>query len=152
MFTSAYLRGHPPGRGRWHAPSSRHLRAWLSVCGRCSFGVLFLSCVCVSVGGVALAVCVCVCDLLIFLHLSICLSIYLYVFSTWRPNPRLRRKNAHVPGRCIHIHIRINMCSFTSAYLSICLSIDMYSHLASQSPSATYECTSHGSTVRNARR
>jgi len=60
--------GHPPGRGRWHAPSSRHLRALLSVCGGCSFGGLFLSCVCVGVGGVVLCRCVCVCDLLIVLH------------------------------------------------------------------------------------
>ena len=30
----------PPGRGSWHAPSSCHLRALLSVCGRCSLGGL----------------------------------------------------------------------------------------------------------------
>jgi len=35
------------------------------VCGRCSFGMLFLSCVCVSVSGVLFSLCVC--DLLIFL-------------------------------------------------------------------------------------
>jgi len=54
----------------WHAPSSRHLRAFLSVCGGCSFGGLGCCscrvCVCVGVGGVVLCrcVCVCVCDLL----------------------------------------------------------------------------------------
>jgi len=89
------LRSHPPGRGRWHAPSSHHLRALLSVCARCSFGglgccscrVLLSVCgrcsfgglgccscrvrVCVGVGGVVLCRCVCVCDLLIFLHTAI---------------------------------------------------------------------------------
>ena len=42
----------------------------LFVFGRCSFGVLFLSCVCVCWcrGCCSLSVCVCVCDLLIFLH------------------------------------------------------------------------------------
>jgi len=47
---------------RWHTPSSRHLWALLSVCGRCSFGVLFSLCasVCVVVGGVVLCRCVCV--------------------------------------------------------------------------------------------
>ena len=48
------------------------LRALLSACARCSFGVLFSSCacVCVSLSGVlfSVGVCVCVCDLLIFLH------------------------------------------------------------------------------------
>ena len=51
-------------RGRWHAPSSRHLRALLSVCGRCSFKGLGCCscrvCVCVGVGGVVLWRCVCV--------------------------------------------------------------------------------------------
>ena len=57
----------------WHAPSSRHLRALLSVCGGGSFGGLECCsgrvCVCVSVSGVlfSVGVCVCVCDLLIFL-------------------------------------------------------------------------------------
>jgi len=39
-----------------------------SACGRCSFGVLFSSCVrvCVSLSGVLFSVGVCVCDLLIF--------------------------------------------------------------------------------------
>jgi len=53
-----------PRRGRWHAPSSRHLRALLSVCGGCLFeGLGCCSCrVCVSVsGGVVLCRCVCVC-------------------------------------------------------------------------------------------
>jgi len=47
---------------RWHAPSSRHLRALLSACGRCSFGVLFSSCACVCRcrGCCSLSVCVCV--------------------------------------------------------------------------------------------
>jgi len=52
------------GRGRWHAPSSRHLRALLSVCGSCSFGGLeccsYRVCVCIGVGRVILSVCVCV--------------------------------------------------------------------------------------------
>jgi len=48
-----FTRGsHPPGRGRWHAPSSRHLRALLSVCGGCSFGGL---------GCCSCRVCVCRC-------------------------------------------------------------------------------------------
>ena len=53
---------HPPGRGRRHAPSSRHLRASLSACGRCSFGVLFSSCACVCRcrGCCSLSVCECV--------------------------------------------------------------------------------------------
>jgi len=40
-------RGHPPRRGRWHAPSSRHLQALLLLSGSlvCSF-VGLLSCVC----------------------------------------------------------------------------------------------------------
>ena len=69
---------YPTGRGRWHAPSSRHLRALLSVCGGCSFGgvgccscrVCVCVCVCVSVSGVlfSVGVCVCVCDLLICSH------------------------------------------------------------------------------------
>ena len=56
-------RGHPPGRGRWYAPSSRHLRALLSAFGRCSFGVVFSSCACVCRcrGCCFLSVCVCVC-------------------------------------------------------------------------------------------
>jgi len=56
--------GRPPGRGRWPAPSSRHLRALLSVCGRCSFGVwgvVLVVCVCVGVGCVVFCRCVCVC-------------------------------------------------------------------------------------------
>ena len=56
---------HPPGRGRWHAPSSRHLRTLLSVCGRCSFGGLGCCscrvCVCRCRGCCSLSVCVCVC-------------------------------------------------------------------------------------------
>ena len=58
----------PPGRGRWHAPSSRHLRALLSVCGGCSltvWGAVLVVCVC-RYRGVVLCRCVCVCDLLIF--------------------------------------------------------------------------------------
>jgi len=54
----------PPQCGRWHAPSSRHLRALFSVCGRCSFGGLGCCscrvCVCVGVGGGVLCRCVCV--------------------------------------------------------------------------------------------
>jgi len=44
-------------------PSSRHLRALLSVCGRCSFGGLGCCscCVCVSVSGVLFSVSLCVC-------------------------------------------------------------------------------------------
>ena len=55
--------------------SCSHLRALLSVCGRCSFfffkGVVLV--VCVSVPGVlfSVGVCVCVCDLFLFLHLQI---------------------------------------------------------------------------------
>ena len=52
---------------RWHAPSSRHLRALLSVCGGCWLGVwgvvlvvCVCMCVCVVVGGAVLSVCVCV--------------------------------------------------------------------------------------------
>jgi len=49
---------------RWDAPSSRHFRALLSVCGRCSFGGLGCCSsrvrVCVGVGGVVLCRCVCV--------------------------------------------------------------------------------------------
>jgi len=71
---SCLRRGYPPGRGRWHAPSPRHLRALLSVCGRCSVGGLgCCSCrvrVCVSMSGVLFFVGVCVRDLLIFLHRS----------------------------------------------------------------------------------
>jgi len=52
-----------------HAPSSRHLRALLSVCGRCSFGGLRCCSCCVRVcrcrGCCSLSVCVC--DLLRFL-------------------------------------------------------------------------------------
>jgi len=47
----------------WHAPSPRHLRALLSVCGGCSFGGLgfvLVVCVCVSVSGVLFSVDVCV--------------------------------------------------------------------------------------------
>ena len=63
-----------PRRGRWHAPSSRHLRALLSVCGGCSFrGLGCCSCrVCVSVSGVLFSVGVCVCDLLIYLPIRSC--------------------------------------------------------------------------------
>jgi len=75
LFYFFFFFGHPPGRERWHAPSSRHLRALLIVCGRCSVGGLgCCSCrvrVCVGVGGVVLCRCVCVRDLLIFLHLFI---------------------------------------------------------------------------------
>jgi len=64
-YLSRWLwRGHPPGRGRWHAPSSRHLRALLSVCRRCSFGGLGCCsrrvCVCRCRGCCSLSVCVCV--------------------------------------------------------------------------------------------
>jgi len=68
LHRSSIWRGHPPGRGRWHTPSSRHLRALISVLWEvfvCGFGVLFLSCVSVSVSGVLFSVgvyvCVCVC-------------------------------------------------------------------------------------------
>jgi len=40
LFTWMLIRGHTPGRGRWHAPSSRQLRALFSVCGRYSCGSL----------------------------------------------------------------------------------------------------------------
>jgi len=42
---------------------SRHLRALLSVCGRCLWGfeVLFLSCVCLGCCSLSVCVCVCVC-------------------------------------------------------------------------------------------
>jgi len=65
VFNRGWLRcGHPPGRGRWHAPSSRHLRAMLSVCGRCSFGGLGCCscrvCLCRCRGCCYLSVCVCV--------------------------------------------------------------------------------------------
>jgi len=43
-----------------HAPSSRHLRALLSVCGRCSFGGLGRCSCRVCVGGAVLCRCVCV--------------------------------------------------------------------------------------------
>jgi len=59
----------------WHAPSSRHLRALLSVCAGCSFGGLGWCscrvCVCFGVGGVVLCRRVCVCDLLIFLRICL---------------------------------------------------------------------------------
>jgi len=48
-----------------NAAAAEARRALLSVCGRCSFGVLFSSCacVCVSLSGVlfSVGVCVCVC-------------------------------------------------------------------------------------------
>jgi len=58
--------GHlePFRRGKWHAPSSRHLRALLSVCGGVHlgvWGVVLVVCVCVGVEGVVLCRCVCVC-------------------------------------------------------------------------------------------
>jgi len=63
LFFSPTRSGHSPGRGRWHAPSSRHLRALLSVCGRCSFGGLgCCPCrvrVCRCRGCGSLSVCVC---------------------------------------------------------------------------------------------
>jgi len=65
IHTCCARRGHPPGRGRWHAPSPRHLRVLLSVCGGCSFGgvgcCFFRVCVCVCVSGVLFSVGVCVC-------------------------------------------------------------------------------------------
>jgi len=58
-----HRRSHPPGCGRWYAPSSRHLRALLSVCGGCLFGGLVCCscCVCVSVSGALFSVGVCLC-------------------------------------------------------------------------------------------
>ena len=56
----------------WHAPSSRHLRALLSVVGGVRLGVwglVLVVCMCVTVSGVLFTVGVCVCDLLICLHL-----------------------------------------------------------------------------------
>ena len=50
----------PPGRGRWHAPSSRHLRALLSVCEGCSFGGLGCCSCRVCVWGVLFSVGACV--------------------------------------------------------------------------------------------
>jgi len=63
-----YIR-HPLGRGRWHAPSSRHRWALLSACGRCSFGGLAVR-ACVPVSGVfSLSVCpVCVWPVDCFTH------------------------------------------------------------------------------------
>ena len=43
-----------------HRRRATFLRALLSACGRCSFGVLFSSCACMSVPGVLLSVGVCV--------------------------------------------------------------------------------------------
>jgi len=54
--------------GRWHAPSSRHLRAVLSVCGRCSVGHLGCCSCRVRVCRCRCRGSCCVCDLLIFLH------------------------------------------------------------------------------------
>jgi len=55
---------HILGRWTWHAPSSRHLRALLSVCGggvRLGFwGVVLVVCVCRCRGCCSLSVCVCV--------------------------------------------------------------------------------------------
>jgi len=55
---------HPGVGGGTHRRSSRHLRALLSVCGRCSFGGLgccsCLVCVCRCRGCCSLLVCVCV--------------------------------------------------------------------------------------------
>jgi len=52
-------------RGRWHAPSSRHLRALLSVCGGCSFGGL---------GCCSFRVCLCVCRCRGCCSLSVCVG------------------------------------------------------------------------------
>jgi len=64
---------HTYTRRNMHAPSSRHLRALLSVCG--GFGVLFLSCRVVSCCScrvvscvVLFLLCVCVYGLFLFLH------------------------------------------------------------------------------------
>jgi len=68
IHSCAHSHRHP-GHGRWHAPSSRHLRALLSVCDKCSFGGLGRCSCRVCVSGVLFSVGVCVCDLLIFFHL-----------------------------------------------------------------------------------
>jgi len=58
LYLSCWLRrGHPPGRGRWDAPSSRNRWAFISACGRCSFGGLVVR-VCVPVSELfSLSVC-----------------------------------------------------------------------------------------------
>jgi len=70
---------------RWHAPSSRHLRALLSVYGRCSSGGLgcfyyrvFRCRGCCSLS-LSVCVCVCVCDLLICSHLLFTAAIHTQV-------------------------------------------------------------------------
>jgi len=77
-------------RWRWHAPSSRHLRELLSVCGRCSwgFGVLFVSCVCRCRGCCSLLLCVCVC----VWH---CWSFYRRWWARLRPSSCSRRFCSH---------------------------------------------------------
>jgi len=67
-------RGHPLGRGRWHAPVFTPPSSVVKCLGGgvCVgvWGVALV--VCVSVSGVlfSVGVCVCVCDLLIFLHFT----------------------------------------------------------------------------------
>ena len=78
-----YLPFTPPlaspvgGRERWHVPSSRHLRALLSACGRCSLCFFSLLCACVCrCRGCFLCRCVlCACDLLIGLHIPLTLPL-----------------------------------------------------------------------------
>jgi len=84
-----FVRGHPPGRGRWHAPSSRHRWALLNACGRCSFGGLVVR-VCVPVPGVfSLSVCpVCVWPVDCLIYLSVYLSL-VHVQWTWSIHPSI---------------------------------------------------------------
>ena len=119
---------------RWYAPSSRHLRALLSVCGKCSFGGLgCCSCrVCVCVGGVVLCRCVCVCDLLICLRIPDAVTAERAANSAPVHRPQPTREDTPSGGsgstlahatidtpRCISLYIDIQTYTHISMYTHI---------------------------------
>jgi len=114
-----------------HAPSSRHFRALLSVCGRCSFGGLRWCSYRVRVcrGCCSLSVCVCVCDLLIFLDMHIT------TYSVSWFAPRLPERQGLGDRRfrvqknlkkCVYIY-SINICTHNAyAYIGLTRQIHIY--------------------------
>jgi len=140
---------HLDACGRWNALSSRHLRALLSVCGRCSFGDLGCCSGRVRVSGVLFSVGVCVCVTCWSFYLDVCVCFLLCRTSTptWRSPPSASRRPSSRPTspstassstcspiRCVHSYIYIYIYTYIHEYVGIYIyryrSIDLYKYVS----------------------